>query len=128
MHSRPRTECSSAKCSRALCVGLAPEMSSRQRSSPMAVLTLVMSLLSMQEHMPHPAGRPILRATAPLNRLATTNVVGFSLANPQSTFRICKVKLVQKCPKTICLQRQNLLMFRNKNVHDAHHFSIKVLY
>jgi len=52
----------------------------------------------------------------------TPNIVGFSLANPQSTFRICKVKLVQKCPKTICLQRQNLLMFRNKNVHDAHQF------
>jgi len=29
----------------------------------------------------------------------TPNVVGFFLANPQSTFRIRKVKLVQKCPK-----------------------------
>jgi len=27
------------------------------------------------------------------------NVVGFSFANPQSAFRIRKVKQVQKCPK-----------------------------
>jgi len=50
------------------------------------------------------------------------NVVGFFLANPQSTFRIRKVKLVQKCPKKNCLRRQKNLWFKIKNLHDAHQF------
>jgi len=44
------------------------------------------------------------------------NVVGFSLANPQSTFRIRKVELVQKCQQKNCLRRQNLFMSQNKNL------------
>jgi len=50
------------------------------------------------------------------------NVVGFSLANPQSTFRICKVELVRKCQKKIAFAAKKNLWFKIKNLHDAHQF------
>jgi len=49
----------------------------------------------------------------------TPNVVGFSLANPQSTFRI---KLVQKCPKQMACVAKIDSWFKIKNLHDAHQF------
>ena len=50
------------------------------------------------------------------------NVVGFSLANPQSTFRICKVELVRKCQKKIAFAAKKNLWLKIKNLHDAHQF------
>jgi len=49
------------------------------------------------------------------------NVAGFSLANLQSTFRIRKVKLVQKCQKKkFACGAKIYVWFKIKNLHDAH--------
>ena len=51
------------------------------------------------------------------------NVAGFFLANSQSTFRIRKVKLVQKCQKNkFACGAIIYLRFKIKNLHDAHQF------
>jgi len=55
--------------------------------------------------MPRRSSMLLVFEFARLVPFVVPNVVGFSLSNPQNTFRIRKVKLVQKCPKKNGLRR-----------------------